>query len=127
MPRGQHPNSRKALEENRTRGGFRSDNAVERGAKGNEAKRARKTFREEFEIELAAIIQQKDKQGNIIGEVTTKNAITKQAVKKAMNGDLRAMEFIRDTIGEKPAENIILFEADPQVITEIEAMVYDTP
>ena len=121
MPRGMHPNSRKALEENRTKGGFRSDNAVERGAKGNEAKRKKKTFREEFEAELAAIMIGTDGK-----KTTVKNAITKAAIEKALRGDMRAQEFIRDTIGEKPSESVIITAADPDVIKEVEAMVYDT-
>ena len=121
MPRGMHPNSRKALEENRRKAGFSSENAVERAEKSHEVRRAKRTFREEFEIELQAVIR--DKNGN---ETTVKNAITKAAVQKALKGDLRAQEFIRDTIGEKPSENIVVSTADPDVIKEIEAMVYDS-
>ena len=122
MPRGLHPNSRKALEENRKATQFHGERSVEAVKKANETKARKKTFREEFEAELAALIR--DKAGN---EITVKNAITKTAVQKAIKGDLRALELIRDTIGEKPAENIVLFEADAAVITEIETMVYDTP
>lgn len=120
MPRGTHPNSLKALEENRR--ALSSEKAVEAGRKCGEVRRAKRTFREEFEIELAAII--KDSKGN---ETTVKNAITKAAVQKALKGDLRAQEFIRDTIGEKPADNIVVTAADPDVIKEVEAMVYDAP
>ena len=122
MPRGQHPNSRKALEENRQRTQFkRGDSTVERKQKELATKARKRTFREEFEIELSAIIR--DGKGN---ETTVKNAITKAAVQKALKGDLRAQEFIRDTIGEKPVENIVVTTADPAVIEEVEAMVYDT-
>ena len=121
MPRGMHPNSRKALEENRQKTLFNRESAVEAQKQSAMAVNKRKTFREEFEIELQATIA--DKNGYL---TTTKNAITKVAVQKALKGDLRALELIRDTIGEKPAENIILFEADPAVINEIETMVYDT-
>ena len=37
---------------------------------------------------------------------TTQDAIIAGLVKKAAAGDTRAFEIIRDTIGEKPAENI---------------------
>ena len=120
MPRGTHPNSLKALEENRKT--LNSERAVEAGGKSGEVRRAKRTFREEFEIELAAVIR--DKSGN---ETTVKNAITKAAVQKALKGDLRAQEFIRDTIGEKPADNIVVSTTDPDIIKEVEAMVYDTP
>lgn len=122
MPRGMHPNSRKALEENRERTQFkRGDNTVERAAKMKATKQRQKSFREEFEMELAAVLT--DKNGN---KTTVKNAITKTTTQKALRGDLRAIEFIRDTIGEKPAENIVLFEADPDIIAQIELMVYDS-
>ena len=121
MPRGMHPNSRKALEENRHKGQFRGENTVEMVQKGIETKKRQKTFREEFQLELAAMV--KDKSGK---EQSVKNAITKTAVQKALKGDLRAIEFIRDTIGEKPAENIVLFEADADVIAQVELMVYDS-
>ena len=119
MPRGTHPNSLKALEQHRKT--MNAEKAVENGSKSGEARRARRTFREEFEIELAAIIR--DNKGN---ETTVKNAITKAAVQKALKGDLRAQEFIRDTIGEKPVENIVVSTADPEIIREVEAMVYDS-
>lgn len=122
MPRGMHPNSLKALAENRHKGQFNGERAVEAKKQSAAAVVRKRTFREEFEIELAAIIR--DGKGN---ETTVKNAITKAAVQKALKGDLRAQEFIRDTIGEKPAENIVVTAADPDVIKEVEAMVYDTP
>lgn len=121
MPRGTHPNSIKALEENRQRTQFKRDTAVELQKKSAASHKRNRTFREEFEIELAAIIR--DGKGN---ETTVKNAITKAAVQKALKGDLRAQEFIRDTIGEKPVENIVVNTADPAIIDEVEAMVYDT-
>ena len=121
MPRGQHPNSLKNLEKGK-RAFKNKETAREAAANSAKTRQAKKTFREEFEAELAAMIR--DKAGN---EITVKNAITKTAVQKAIKGDLRAIELIRDTIGEKPAENIVLFEADASVITEIEMMVYESP
>ena len=121
MPRGTHPNSLKALAENRHKSQFDHERAVRAGQESQAQHLRKKTFREEFELELAAII--KDNHGN---ETTVKNAITKAAVAKALKGDLRAQEFIRDTIGEKPADNIVLMTADPDIIKEVESMVYDT-
>lgn len=121
MPRGMHPNSRKALEENRYKGQFRGENTVEMVQKGIATKAKKKTFREEFEAELAAAIT--DGKGQ---QTTVKNAITKMAVQKALKGDLRALEFIRDTIGEKPIENILISEVDPDVVREVEAVVRDS-
>lgn len=39
-------------------------------------------------------------------EVTLIEAISLAVFNRAMKGDVRALEFIRDTIGEKPAQNV---------------------
>ena len=75
--------------------------------KANATKAAKRSFREEFEIELAAMIT--DGNGK---KVSVKNALTKTAVQKALRGDLRALEFIRDTVGEKPTETVQLLQPD---------------
>lgn len=112
MPRGMNPNSLKALEEHRVT--LNSERAVRAGQRSQEVQRAKRTFKEEFEAELASMVQGKD------GSTTTvKNAITKQVVQKALKGDLRAAEYIRDTIGEKPVEQIEVFQPD---FTELDNM-----
>lgn len=116
MPRGQHPNSKKALKEHQ------KPMNSERQAKALETRAKTKAFREELNAELAMIVREKSGK-----ESVAKSAIAKQLVNQALRGNLKAFELIRDTIGEKPADNIVLFEADPTVITEIETMVYDTP
>lgn len=107
MPRGMHPNSRKALEENRHKGAFTAETSVESSQKAVSARAKYRTFREEFELELQAMIT--DNSGN---KTTVKNALTKTAVQKALRGDLRALEFIRDTVGEKPVETVELRQPD---------------
>lgn len=121
MPRGMHPNSRKALEENRKKTQFHGESSVEAVKKANATKAAKRTFREEFELELAAMVS--DGNGN---RVTVKNALTKTAVQKALRGDLRALSFIRDTIGEKPAETVQLLQPDYTELDKLmEAMAND--
>lgn len=107
MPRGMHPNSRKALEENRHKGMFNADTAVEAKKQSTKSFNKNRTFREEFQLELSTII--KDKQGN---ETTVKNAITKALIQKALKGDIRAAEYVRDTVGEKPSDTVELISAD---------------
>lgn len=62
------------------------------GKKSAEVRRARKTFREDF-IE---VLSDKQKQKELI------DAMLNQAKK----GNVKAFEIIRDTIGEKPRDNI---------------------
>lgn len=74
--------------------------ARERGRKGGkasgEARRKRKALREQLEILLAA-----KHDGVECGQ-----AVALALIEKALSGDVRAFEVIRDTIGEKPTDKI---------------------
>ena len=93
--------------------------ARERGRKGGlasvEARRKRKTLKEELLLMLS--------------EGETQQSVTLALIEKAMSGDTKAFEVIRDTIGEKPIDKVMIADVDPSVIDEVEAMVltdYDT-
>lgn len=95
--RGKSPGSRKALEEH----GFKlnSEKAAEAGRKSGEARRQRKTFREELLLMLSDGTVQKDIAAALIREAIAGNNA----------GSVRgAFETIRDTIGEKPKDAIEL-------------------
>lgn len=78
----------------------------------------RKTYREMFEILLAE--KYKDKKGNELSGVE----ITAQALfKKAVEGDLKAFELLRDTVGEKPIEKVAVSEIDQSELDEVENIV----
>lgn len=68
----------------------RRENAKKAGIKSGEVRRARKTLKEELLLLL--------ENGN------TQNKISVALVQKAIKGDIKAFEVIRDTIGEKPTE-----------------------
>ena len=74
----------KSGEEARTRG-------RNGGIKSGTAKRARKTLKEELLLLLSS--------GN------TQEKISLALIQEALNGNVKAFESIRDTIGEKPREN----------------------
>ena len=83
------------------------------GKKSGEVRRKRKQLREELLALLSA--------GN-----TQKN-ISLALIDQALNGNVKAFETIRDTIGEKPVEKVVMSEVDPNVISEVEEMVkHDT-
>ena len=93
--------------------------ARERGRKGGlasvESRRKRKTLKEELLLMLSD------------GE--TQQSVTLALIEKAMSGDTKAFEVIRDTIGEKPVDKVMIADVEPSVIAEVEAMVltdYDT-
>ena len=102
-------------------------NAVEMGRKGgiqngiNAAKR--RSMREELEeIQMLTL---KDKKGNDTG-MTRQRGMLMNISMKASNGDIRAAEFVRDMLGEKPVENITIAHIDPEIANEVERMVYDS-
>lgn len=69
------------------------------GKKSGEVRRAKKTMRELLDYLLEKEIT--NKKGE---KATTKEAILVSAIKKAIEGDIRALQFIRDTIGEMPKQ-----------------------
>lgn len=71
------------------------------GKASGEARRARKTLREEL---LALLSQEiKDENGN---PVNTQVAMSTSLIKEAIDGNTKAFEIIRDTIGEKPVDKV---------------------
>ena len=69
------------------------------GIKSGEARRAKKTMRDMLDYLL-----EKDITTNK-GDISTMEAIMVSMIAKASKGDVRAAEFIRDTIGQKPDVN----------------------
>ena len=72
------------------------------GKKSAKNRQERKTFREGLLLLLNEPIL---KDGKPSGKIT-QDAIIAGLVKRAINGDTRAFEMIRDTIGEKPVQEV---------------------
>lgn len=101
-----------------------SEEAREAGRKGGkksgEVRRARKTLREELLDLLTEDIT--DKNGR---QMQTQKAISASMVKQALTGNTKAYEIIRDTIGEKPIDKVMISEVDPATIAEVEALILE--
>lgn len=78
----------------------RRANAIKAGIASGKARRARKTLKEELLLLLAS--------GN------TQNKISLALIKKALNGNIKAFEVIRDTIGEKPVDKQLTVEGNKE-------------
>jgi len=74
------------------------------GKASAEAKKARKTLKETLLLMLE--------------EGDTQNNITLALLDKALKGDIKAYEVIRDTVGEKPTEKIEHSGTIPVVIND---------
>ncbi len=99
--------------------------ARERGANGGrksgESKRNKKMLKECLEL----LLERKNKVelDGSIARLTGAELIALTAYNKALSGDVKAMEFVRDTAGQKPVEKVMYADVDPDVIAEVEAMV----
>ena len=103
------------------------EEAKKGGINSGKARRRKKEFRELFEKML-------DEQGgNLNGKpVTRKELIVARAMKILQDPDssdarefLKAFEIVRDTIGEKPVEKVMVAEVSQDVIDEVERMVLE--
>ena len=79
------------------------------GKASGEARRKRKTLKEELLL--------------VLSEGETQKSVTLALIEKAMSGDTKAFEVIRDTIGEKPVDKVMIADVEPSVIAEVEAIV----
>lgn len=98
---------------------FNKDNAAEMGRRGQvksiEARKNNKKLKETFDLLLSMKLKKgrycNPEQVKSFAELNGKNidiqtAIGISMVKNAINGDVRAAEYIRDTMGQKPKEEI---------------------
>lgn len=90
-----------------------TEEAREIGRKGGLASAAARKKRKTLRDELLALLSE----GN------TQESMTLSLLEKAIDGDVKAFEVVRDTIGEKPVDKVVVAEVDPAVIEEIESMV----
>lgn len=94
---------------------FTSSEARENGKKGAkksaEKRRERKKFKELLEIALLLSDEESGEQNDF--------AIVAALIKKAANGDTKAFELIRDTVGEKPVDKQLTVEGTKADLEEI--------
>ena len=84
------------------------ENGKKGGKKSAEVRAARKTLREELLLLLGEEVTDKNT-GRVM---TTQAAISAALIKQGIGGNYRAFEIIRDTIGEKPVDNVNIVTAD---------------
>ena len=105
-----------------------SEVAREMGRKGAiksaEVRREKKKMKEALKSLLKLPVKDTDLKGELeeLGfedeEMNNQLALLVAAYKRGVQGDIKAIEFIRDTIGEKPKEEIELKEV-PKILDDI--------
>ena len=80
------------------------ERAKEAGKKSGQKRRERKTLRDEL---LAVLTDMEVPEKGGKKNVPIQEALSVSPIKAALNGNVRAFEIIRDTIGEKPVDNVV--------------------
>lgn len=103
------------------------EKAARSGQKGGiasgESKRKTKTFREALRALLESEVpdaQLREALEQLGFEPTYLNQISLSSVKKAVQGDIEAARFVRDTIGEKPRDGLEIGNLDGKPLTSLE-------
>lgn len=92
--------------------------ATKGGIASGEARRRKRDIRQALEMLLEK--EYKDRSG---ATMTGVEIMALKQMEKAMKGDTRAFEVVRDTVGQKPVERVQVTEINPDDIAEVEAMV----
>lgn len=87
------------------------------GKKAAETKAKRKAFREEL-IEALAAVDEAEKHGR-----TAQTIGITAIMAQYKRGNLKAFELIRDTVGEKPIERMVIADVDAETIADVERLV----
>ena len=99
---------------------FTQEEAKKGGVNSGKARRKRKAFAEAFNTLLER--QFTDQNGNQLQGV---EAIAAKTFQAAMNGDLKAMQIIRDTVGEMPIQRVETMEISEETYRRVEEALKD--
>lgn len=93
------------------------------GKKSAEVRRQRRDMKRAAEAILEEMFTVTDAKTKTKRSVSGAQALILKQFEKAMKGDSRAFEIIRDTSGQKPVEKVVVAEVDQSIIDEVEAAV----
>lgn len=95
-------------------------NGAKGGRKSGETKRRRKMFSEAFDEILAKGFI--DRNGNEIEGVA---ALAAKVFQQAMDGDMVAAKFIRESVGEQPVQRVETIEISQETYDNVRKMLED--
>ena len=94
------------------------EEASKGGKKSGETRRRRKAFAEAFNVLLEREFT--DHNGSSMQGV---DAIAAKVFRQAMDGDMKAVQFLRDTVGEMPVQRLEVDTIDPQARAEMDELL----
>lgn len=95
------------------------DEAVKNGIKGGVASGEARRKRRDIRLAMEALLEKRYKTS--MGELSGAEAISLKQMEKALKGDPKAFELVRDSAGQKPIEKVVVAEVEQAVIDEVES------
>lgn len=98
------------------------EEAVKNGSKGGIASGRARAEKRDLRRALEMLLEKEwiDKGGN---KATGTELLSAKLFEQAMKGNIRAFETLRDTVGQKPVEKVMVADVEPSVIEEVEKAV----
>lgn len=97
---------------------------VEEQKKGGIASGEARRRKRDIRLALEALLE-KTYKGRGGEELSGAEAIAVKQMEKALKGDTRAFEVVRDSAGQKPVERVLVAEVSQDIIDEVERAVLD--
>lgn len=102
-----------------------TEKAREIGSKGGKASVEARRRKKDLRRALEALLDKNMGRNKDGEEVSGAEALALKQFEKALKGDTKAFEVIRDTAGQKPVEKVMIAEVDQDIIDEVERAVLD--
>lgn len=100
--------------------------SLEEAKKGGKASAEARRRKRDLRLALEALLESNVKKKDLKGKeknMTVAEAISMEQVRKALKGDSKAYEVVRDSAGQKPVDKIQVAEVDADVLMQVESMV----
>ena len=90
------------------------------GKASGKARRDKKNLR----LALEALLEKKTQDPDTGQKMTGTELVTLKLYEQAIQGNVKAFEVLRDSVGQMPVQKVMLAEVDQSVIDEVESAVY---
>jgi len=100
------------------------EEAAKNGAKGGVASGEARRRKRDIRLAMEALLE-KSYKGKGGEEFSGAEAIALKQMEKALKGDAKAFELVRDTAGQKPVEKIAVAEVSQDILDEVEKAVLE--
>ena len=96
----------------------------EEAKKGGKASGEARRQKRDIRLAMEALLEKnyKGKDGKVLSGA---QAIALKQMEKALKGDPKAFELVRDSAGQKPVDKVVVAEVEQSVIDEVEKAILD--